>query len=135
MLLPQEQALLDLSNADRIRNGLDPLSFDPVVLDVARARAQAQLDDAPLSHYDALGQLAFVPLLAEAGAEYALAGENLARFTGYDPNLAETVEQALMSSPAHRQNILDQSFNRLAVGVAWDDAGRVAFAQIFRAEP
>jgi uncharacterized protein YkwD len=130
-----ELALLELTNADRIANGLAPLELDLDLLEIARTRAATQLTLASLSHYDADGQLDFVRLLAEAGLDYLLAGENLARLMGLDPNVPERVEQALMASPTHRQNILDPTFNRIAIGAAMDDSGRVVFAQIFRAAP
>jgi uncharacterized protein YkwD len=130
-----ELSLLELTNADRIAHGLAPLELDLDLLEIARTRAGAQLTSASLSHYDATGQLDFVRLLSEAGLDYVLAGENLARLTGLEPDVPERVEQALMDSPTHRQNILDPTFNRLAVGAAIDDSGRVVFAQIFRAAP
>jgi uncharacterized protein YkwD len=37
-----------------------------------------------------------------------------------------------MNSPAHRANILEPSFNHLAVGAATGPDGRLAFAEIFR---
>jgi uncharacterized protein YkwD len=49
--------------------------------------------------------------------------------------MPERVEQALMRSPSHRQNILEPTFNRIAIGAATDSSGRVVFAQIFRAAP
>src|SRR6266849_5203839 len=79
MLFAVEQAMLDLTNADRVANGLDPLEFDPETLAIARQRAEAQLGTAPLNHYDPDGELAFVRLLAAAQVGYQLAGENLAR--------------------------------------------------------
>src|SRR5207249_3838085 len=45
---PQEQALLDLTNADRTRFGLPPVAFDVATLRVARVRAAAQIPDGPL---------------------------------------------------------------------------------------
>ena len=131
----RELALLDLANAERARHDLAPLEFDPPVLEIARVRAAAQLTDGPLSHDDGAGGLAFVGLLAESGLAYRLAGENLARWLADDPAAPERVQRALMDSPAHRKNILEPSFNRLAVGVAVGGAGRIAFAQIFRAAP
>ena len=130
-----EMAMVDLTNADRAGNGLPALSFDPALLDIARQRAAAQLTNAPLSHYDASGQLAFVGLLANAGIDYTLAGENLARTTGSDSGMPARVEQALMNSPPHRKNILEPSFDEVAIGAASDDSGRVAFAEIYRASP
>ncbi len=131
---PLELALFSLTNVDRVSNGFEPLAFDSAVLEIARARAFGQLGLAALNHANALGELAFVRLLAEAGLSYSLAGENLARAVA-DAARPEIVEQALMRSVTHRQNILEPAFNRLAVGVAADSSGRVAFAQIFRATP
>jgi uncharacterized protein YkwD len=67
--------------------------------------------------------------------QYRLAGENLARWGAADPDGPQRVEQAWMRSPTHLKNILEPSFNRLAVGAATDALGRVAFAQVFRATP
>lgn len=130
-----EMAMIDLTNADRATNGQAGLSFDPSLLDIARQRAVAQLNSDPLSHYDGSGQLAFVGLLANAGIDYTLAGENLARTTSSDQGTLARVEQALMNSPTHRQNILEPSFNEVAIGMAGDGSGRVAFAEIYRATP
>jgi uncharacterized protein YkwD len=130
-----EMQLLDLTNADRGRHGLTPLELDPALIEIARARAAAQLSQAVLSHYDASGEPAVAGALSRLGVEYLLAGENLARWVASDPSAIERVEQTLMDSPSHRKNILEPSFNRLAVGAATDATGRVAFAEIFRAKP
>ena len=127
-----EQALLDLTNDDRARNGLPPLTFDSDSLQVARVRAAAQIPDGPLSHYNSLGDVAFVGLLADAGVSYTLAGENLARTAAADPATAARLNDALMNSPTHRANILEPSFTMLAVGAADGPDGRLAFAEIFR---
>ena len=129
-----ELALFALANSDRAVNGLAPLALDSPALNLARARAAAQLGPGPLSHENALGQPAFADLLAKAGLTYSMAGENLARTT-VGASQPVLIEQTLMSSPTHRRNILEPGFNRLAVGVAADSSGRVAFAEIFRATP
>ena len=129
-----EQALLDLTNTDRADNGVPELAFDAEALSIARQRAAAQLDAPALSHYDADGQLVFVQLLADAGVEYQLAGENLARTVESNTDVIQRIEQALMRSPTHRRNILEARFDRMAVGVATDSSGRIAFAEIFREE-
>jgi uncharacterized protein YkwD len=124
---------LDLTNADRTNNGLPALMFDPSTLRVARARAAAQIPDGPLSHYNSLGELAFIGLLADAGAQYTLAGENLARASSQDAGIVSRLDQALMNSPTHRANILEPSFNMVAIGAATGpDGNRLAFAEIFR---
>jgi uncharacterized protein YkwD len=135
-LTPLEQSLLDATNADRAANGVPPVVMDPLLIDVARARAAAQLTLPALDHTDGHGHLVFAGLLQGAGVSYSLAGENLARTYGAgNPGLTPAVEGALMRSPLHRKNILQPEFSRMAVGVALDDSGRVVFAEIFRALP
>jgi uncharacterized protein YkwD len=131
----REVALLAMTNSARATNGLAPVTFDQTMLRVARARAAAQIPDGPLSHYNTLGDLAFVGLLAEAGVEYTLAGENLARAAPADATVVGHLNDALMNSPTHRANILEPSFNRLAIGEAAPSIQRVAFAEIFRSVP
>jgi uncharacterized protein YkwD len=130
--LAAEQALLDETNADRVANGLPALEFDAEALDIARARAAAQLNAESLSHYDANGELAFVQLLNDAHLGFQLAGENLARSSTSDQRVVDRIEQALMQSPLHRKNILEAQFTHLAIGAATDPSGRIAFAEIFR---
>ncbi len=128
-------ALFDATNSERVRNGLAPVEPDPSLGPVAAARAASQLGSVALSHRDADGQLIFAGLLAASGIEFALAGENLARVSRFDASTPHFVAEALLASPTHRKNILEPSFNRLAVGAASGPDGRTAFAQIFRAAP
>lgn len=129
-----ELGFVDLVNADRLANGLEPVEFDDSLLPIARERAAAQLGTPELSHFDGNGDMAFANLLMDAGVGYGLAGENLARASVADPSTLPQIEAALMDSPLHRQNILEPSFTRLAIGSAVDPAtGQVAYAQIFRA--
>jgi uncharacterized protein YkwD len=131
-LFAVEQSLLNLTNADRVANGLPPLQFDPDTLAIARQRAASQLGTASLTHYDANGNLAFVTLLANARLDYRLAGENLARSTVDDPNVTQRVEAALMLSPKHRDNILEPTFERVSIGAATDASGQITFAEVYR---
>ena len=128
-----EEELFRLTNEARERYGLARVQPDTQLLDVARVRAADQAPDARLSHYDARGQVAFSRLIERIGLPYALAGENLARVPGPQPTAARRAGDALMQSPSHRANILEPSFDRLAVGTTVDSAGHFVFAQIFRA--
>jgi uncharacterized protein YkwD len=131
-LLAAEQTLLDLTNADRVANGVDPLETDPETLEIARERAESQLGPQSLSHYDASGQLIFSRLLSDAKLGYQLAGENLARASSEDSSVVQRIEQALMQSPTHRKNILERTFKRIAIGAASDSSGQIAFAEVYR---
>ena len=131
-LISTEQALVDLTNADRAANGLRPLQLDLATLSIARERAEQQLGSQSLSHYDASGQLIFAQLLQQDNLAYQLAGENLARASTDDVNIAQRVEQALMQSPTHRRNILEPTFKRVSIGAAIDSTGQIAFAEVYR---
>lgn len=128
-------ALFEATNSERVRNGLAPVEPDPALGPVAAARAASQLGAVALSHRDAEGQLIFAGLLTTRGVEFTLAGENLARVSQLDTSTPHLVAEALLTSPTHRKNILEPSFNRLAIGVASGPDGQTAFAQIFRAAP
>ena len=131
-LISAEQAMLDLTNVDRVANGLEPLELDTDALPVARERAEDQLGAPSLSHYDPNGELIFARLLLDAQLTYQTAGENLARASASDVSLASRVEQALMASPTHRQNILDPGYRRIAIGAAIDGQGQITFAELYR---
>ncbi len=131
-LISAEQAMLDLTNADRVANGLEPLQLDQDALPVARERAEDQLGMATLSHYDANGELVFARLLVDAQLSYQMAGENLARGSGNDAGVAGRIEQALMQSPTHRRNILNPGYRRVAIGAATDGQGQITFAELYR---
>lgn len=131
-MLAAEQALLVLTNADRADNGLAALESDPETLSIARERAASQINAPSLSHLNAAGNLAFVDLMSMASVSYMLAGENLARAYDNDPAVTRRIETALMNSPLHRKNILEKTFNRVAIGVATDGNGQITFAEVYR---
>jgi uncharacterized protein YkwD len=130
---PIEAELFALVNADRSAGGVAPVAFDTEVLDIARARAVAQVPLPHLSHYDSSGQPAVAGMLVAAGAYHLGAGENLVRLPGSDSTVARRAEEALMNSPSHRAITLEPRFNRLAVGAIADGNGCVIFAEVFRA--
>ena len=127
-----EVALFELTNRDRINSGLPALEFDYELLEVARARAGAQMPETTLSHLDASGRLVFVDTIDALGVRYRLIGENLVKVDPPGATAALRAERALMASPSHQTNILESTFQTLAVGVITDGQGRVIFAQIFR---
>ena len=129
-----ELELFHLANEDRARNGLPPLQFDHQLLDIARARAGAHVAAGPLSHADGDEGMAYVRLIDEMDLGRRLVGENLIRVSGHPGGAAERAEQGFMNSPAHRANILDPTFETLAVGAAIEASCQIVLVQIFRAE-
>lgn len=54
-------------------------------------------------------------------------GENI----GYTSGDVEDLQRAFMASPTHRSHVLDRSFDRVAVGSATDDRGRLYVTLFF----
>jgi uncharacterized protein YkwD len=129
-----EIALFNLCNQDRMRAGLSELRFDVDALAIARTRAASQPSDGALTHYSTDGSMAFADLLSGSGIGFQLAGENLARIPGPISAAPVRAETSLMNSPSHRANILEPSYDLLAVGAVIDVQGRVVFAQVFRSD-
>jgi uncharacterized protein YkwD len=124
---PIDQAIVDLTNQERMREGLTTL------------RAEARLARAAQLHADQLaraGRLDHVlqdapyprpeDRLAAAGYSWQAYGENLA--FGYPD--ARTVVEGWMNSPGHRANIVGAGFTEIGAGHAADAAGRVYYAQV-----
>lgn len=110
-----ESDMIILINEDRKKVGLKPLKTDPLLRNVARAYAMQMLREGFFSHTTPEGQTPYDRLI-NANVNYDVAGENLA--------LAPTVEiahQGLMNSVTHRDNILDDQYTSIGVGVI--DAG------------
>jgi len=54
-------------------------------------------------------------------------GENV----GYTSGDVDGLQRAFMNSPSHRSNLLDRDFDRVAVGAATDDRGRLYVTLFF----
>jgi uncharacterized protein YkwD/uncharacterized membrane protein required for colicin V production len=107
-----ETQMLDLVNRARVENGLEPLTLDPTIRDVARAYSVTMFQQGYFAHIDQNGATPF-DRMRNGGATFRAAGENLA--------LAPTVRiahEGLMNSPGHRANILNPRYHRIGIGVA-----------------
>ena len=121
----QEQKLLNLLNEDRARNGLPPLTLDP---ELSRL-AQLKSSDMNSNHY-----------FAHESPTYGNAGQMLTAFhydfNGVGENIAhhanvEKAEAAFMSSDGHRRNILGSQWDKVGIGIAYDENGNVYVTQLF----
>jgi uncharacterized protein YkwD/uncharacterized membrane protein required for colicin V production len=107
-----ETQMLALVNRARAENGLEPVTVDPTIRDVARGYSMTMFRQGFFAHVDEAGATPFDRMRA-GGATFRAAGENLA--------LAPTVQIAhdgLMNSPGHRANILNPRYHRIGIGVA-----------------
>lgn len=111
-----EARMLDMVNAERARQALQPLQPDPELAEVARAHSRDMFAHSYFSHSAPEGQQP-TDRLRQDSAGLLMAGENLA--------LAPTLDQAhqgLMNSPGHRANVLRPQFGHVGIGVL--DGGR-----------
>jgi len=114
------QAMLDILNAERAGQGLEPLAFDPRLGAIARSHAVDMAVRGYFGHVNPEGAGPF-DRLNRAHLRYTYAGENLA----LDASVTSASSE-LWCSSEHRSNILQPRFAR--VGIA---AVRAADGEIF----
>jgi uncharacterized protein YkwD len=120
-----ERELLKMANADRTRAGLPPLKMDEGLVQAARAHAAKMASQNKLSHQFSGEPSLTDRISATSTLHLARAGENVALAT-----TAEDAHDALMSSPPHRENLLNASYNVAGFGV-FRSGNRLYVAQDF----
>jgi uncharacterized protein YkwD len=107
-----EAQLLEMANAERRHVGLPALKLDEGLVRAARIHAAQMASQNKLSHQFS-GEPSLVDRIgANSGLHLNRAGENVA----VAPN-AEEAHAGLMSSPPHRDNLLNSGFNVAGFGV------------------
>lgn len=113
--------VLRLVNVERENEGLDPLTFNPLLNDSAQLYAERMAQEHFFSHTDPDGNSSLDRIRAtgylrppcDCAWQYAT-GENL----GSGQATPADVVRAWMDSPGHRANILHDQFDELGVGYA-----------------
>lgn len=104
--------ILELTNKERIENGLAPLQYNVKLEKAAIAKANDMLEKQYWAHYGPNNETPWQFIIG-ADYNYAYAGENLAKgFTD-----AEKVNTAWMNSETHRKNILDKQFTEIGITI------------------
>ena len=114
----------ELVNEERARNGLSPLTVHTGAEKAAAVRAREI--QTSFSHTRPNGS-SFSTALTEAGASFAVSGENIA----YGQRTPAQVMEAWMNSAGHRANILNPSFRQIGVGYAESASGIGYWTQLF----
>ena len=102
-------AVVDLVNEERAKENLAPVSLNRTATDAAQVRAEEAKES--FSHTRPNGTRCFTAL-AEAGLDYAYAGENLAGRI----KTPEKAVDAWMNSPSHRKNIMNPNYSQIGIG-------------------
>lgn len=107
------EALVALTNDERVSAGLPPLIVDAGLTEVGRQRAA-----------DIVADYSHAGLAARCG----WCGENINQTAGTDP--VQRLFAGWMNSPSHRANILRPETTRIGIGV-YGVAGRYYAVQVF----
>ena len=121
-------AIIDLTNRERVANGLPAVRAEARLTNAAQIQADQMVRHNRMDHVLAEAQYPRPEdRLAAAAYIWQAYGENLA--FGYAD--ARGVVEGWMNSPGHRANILGPSFTEIGVGLTRDASGRPYYAQMF----
>ncbi|MDP2586720.1 MAG: CAP domain-containing protein [Candidatus Komeilibacteria bacterium] len=117
--------LIDLTNAERIKNNLPTLTINTDLNLAAKHKASDIFKWQKFSH-DLPGKK-FSDEVKKVGYEYAITGENLAE--GFAD--AEAIMKAWMKSQGHRENILNPRYQEIGMSIKRDKLeGRVTYVVV-----
>jgi uncharacterized protein YkwD len=109
------EELINLTNQERKKNGLDELKLNPALVEAATQKATDMINKNYWAHTSPEGKTPW-SFFKSADYSYLYAGENLAR----DFINSEAVVQAWMDSPTHRDNILSSRYQEIGLVVIND---------------
>lgn len=117
-----ESRIYKLTNEARQKNGLLSLDKDETLATVARAHSDDMLQRQFFSHTDPDGHSPLDRVAPVYSSTFSRTGENIWGGSGHDFSdqklLARIIVDGWMSSPKHRENILNPNYTNLGVGVA-----------------
>jgi uncharacterized protein YkwD len=106
-----------------------PLALDAQLVAVARQRSETMANTNCFSH-TACGPTAF-QLLGGIGYFYQIAGENIARNNYPDSQTVDVAMNGFVNSSGHYANIMNPSYTKVGIGVAFGANGMKYFTVIF----
>ncbi|MBY8912417.1 hypothetical protein KY305_06530 [Bacillus sp. YC2] len=106
-----EKKVVELTNAERQKQGLKPLQIDEKLSKSAHAKSQDMKDKNYFDHQSPTYGSPF-DMMKSFGITYKTAGENIAK----GQPTPEAVVKAWMNSKGHRENILNPEFTQIGVG-------------------
>ncbi len=105
-----EKKMLDLVNKERNAEGLESLTMDEKLINLAREHSRDMFARGYFAHVNPSGEDPF-DRMKRWNIEFLVAGENLA----LAPNV-ELAHDGLMNSPGHRANILTEEYGKVGIG-------------------
>lgn len=136
-----QRLMLELINADRRTEGLNPVIWDTQAAQIGAAHAQEMASSDYLSHWNLQGYGPDVRYGLSGGTDTVMENVYLYEYRYDDgraapisdwPQVIRAAHTALMESPGHRANILDPSHTHVGIGIAYNaTTGNVRIAQEF----
>lgn len=146
-----ERYIFNYTNNERNERGIDPLEWDDELAEIAREHSRDMIENDFFDHTNLAGE---TPTDRAKRHGYSLhkdlgggwysegIGENIATMAtgyvqghGYVNNDSESIARALvdswMNSTGHRENILNQDYDKIGVGVAYDGSTHYYATQDF----
>ncbi len=106
------QKLLELTNHERSKEGLQSLQYNEKLAQAAQKKADNMFEKNYWSHYGPSGETPWEFILS-SGYQYEFAGENLAKNFLF----SDGVVAAWMDSPTHRENIMRKEYTDVGFAV------------------
>lgn len=106
------QKVLDQTNNERIKLGLEPLVYSPVLSESAKEKAQDMFADNYWAHNSPQGKTPWT-FFDAVGYKYSTAGENLAK----DFYNTDSLVFTWMNSPTHKANIVNSKYKEIGIAV------------------
>jgi uncharacterized protein YkwD len=125
-----ERRAFDLINTQRISNGEEPLVWDQELCRMARQHSESMARQDFFDHTSPDGSDMRSRAHSSNIRGWKALAENIAYNQGFDDPAGFAVQRWMRSSK-HRENILNGSFTRSAVGIARAADGRVFLTQVF----
>ena len=125
-----EQKALDLLNAKRAANNLQPLRWSDELARVARAHSENMAKYKFFSHIGQDGLTVDARADSIGLSKWRAIGENIAYNRGFE-NPVEFACESWLKSPAHRDNLLSGRWKETGIGVAVAADGTYYFTQVF----
>lgn len=119
-------------NQTRIEYHLRPLDLRSELSKVAQAHADDMASRDYLDHVNPEGQSPLSRARAAGIEGFRLLAENIG-ITSVRPDPYRTVLEHWLVSPEHRENVLHPAFNATGIGVAFTEARRTIYVQLYAA--
>jgi len=114
------ERIVELTNGERIKSNLSTLETNSLLNEAARRKAGDMFAFDYWAHRSPSGRTPW-SFLREVNYDYRVAGENLAR----DFSDPDSVVEAWMKSPTHRENIMNSKFKEIGVAVVEGTLGGI----------